>query len=161
MGTALLWCSHGNGPPDPVYTMCFHLIHILCCRHGHSVFYLFVFLHMGVIPACISVNHVHAWWLWRLEDGVRCLGTRVMDSGEAPCGSWEPNCVLWKSSQCSQLRSRLCNLSLFSCWVWLCVFWSCLMCLTVMSSRWTGHFIIKSPSATFFVVVVQSALSGR
>ena len=41
------------------------------------------------------------------EEGVRAAGTRVTDSCELPCEVREQDLVLWKSSQCSQLLSRL------------------------------------------------------
>lgn len=47
---------------------------------------LFLFMYRGILPACMTV---HAWILWRSEEGVRCPGTVVTDSCEPTCGCWE------------------------------------------------------------------------
>lgn len=40
---------------------------------------------------CMSLCHVCAWCPQRLEEGVRALGTEVIDDDEMPCGSLEMN----------------------------------------------------------------------
>jgi hypothetical protein len=39
-------------------------------------------MYMGILPACRSVHHLYAYYLWRPEEGTRCPGTRVKDSCE-------------------------------------------------------------------------------
>jgi E3 ubiquitin-protein ligase NEDD4 len=46
---------------------------------------------MSVLPACMSVHHMHTWCLWRPEEGVGSPGIGVTDSCELPCGCWELN----------------------------------------------------------------------
>ena len=41
---------------------------------------------MNVLPAYMSVYHVHAWCPWRPEEGTGVPGTVVMDSCKLPCG---------------------------------------------------------------------------
>lgn len=45
---------------------------------------------MGILPACMYVNHMHAWGL-QIEEGVGCPGTEVTHDCEPPCGSLELN----------------------------------------------------------------------
>lgn len=52
---------------------------------------LFIFMCMDVLPVCISVYHMHAWCLWRSEEDIISLGTRVIDSCEWPFDCWELN----------------------------------------------------------------------
>lgn len=40
---------------------------------------------MGVLPACVSVHHEHAWCQQKAEEGSRPPGTG--DGCEAPCGA--------------------------------------------------------------------------
>ena len=49
---------------------------------------------MCVLPAYISVYHVHSRYSKRPEDGVGIARTRVTDGFEPPCGFWEWNPVL-------------------------------------------------------------------
>lgn len=37
---------------------------------------------MGVVPACMPVHYMCAWYLRRQEEDIRFLGTRVIDSCE-------------------------------------------------------------------------------
>lgn len=46
---------------------------------------------MSVLPVCMYVYNVQAWCLWRSEEDVRYLITKVMNGSEAPCGLWELN----------------------------------------------------------------------
>lgn len=60
----------------------------------YSVNFLFNlnFMCMGVF--CLYVKplcHLHAWCLWRQEEGVGVPGTAVREGREPPCGSWELN----------------------------------------------------------------------
>jgi hypothetical protein len=50
-----------------------------------------MFLFMGVLPACMSVYHVHAWCPQWLEEGIGSPGTRITDDFELLCGCWELN----------------------------------------------------------------------
>jgi hypothetical protein len=45
---------------------------------------------MSVLPVCMCVHHICAWYPWRPE-GVRFLGPGVIDSCEPPRGCWESN----------------------------------------------------------------------
>lgn len=69
--------------------------------------HLFIYMHIGVLPTCMSVCHVCVWHLQRPEDSIdwrkvenrsccseesiRFPGTRVTGGCELPCGSWESN----------------------------------------------------------------------
>ena len=57
-------------------------------------FYLFTLLHMSILPACMSVHRVHAWYPWNSEEDTRSLGTGVINSWELPCECWELNMAL-------------------------------------------------------------------
>jgi hypothetical protein len=46
---------------------------------------------MCVLPTRMYVQHVCAWYPWRLEEGVRSPGTGVKDACETPHGCWESN----------------------------------------------------------------------
>ena len=46
---------------------------------------------MGVLPACMSVHHKHAWCLQRPEEPARTPGTGVSDGCELAWGCWELN----------------------------------------------------------------------
>lgn len=35
----------------------------------------------GVLPACMFVHHVDAWWPWRPEEGMGSSETEVIDVG--------------------------------------------------------------------------------
>lgn len=41
---------------------------------------------MSVSPACVSEYHLHAWYPWRPEEGIRCPGNGVIDDYKIPCG---------------------------------------------------------------------------
>ena len=45
---------------------------------------------LSVLPACVYVYHVSAWYLQKSEEGIKSPGTGVTDSCK-PCGCWEPN----------------------------------------------------------------------
>lgn len=44
---------------------------------------------MDVLPARVTVHHVHAWYPWGTEKGIRFPGSGVTEGCELPCGSWE------------------------------------------------------------------------
>lgn len=44
---------------------------------------------MSVLPACMYVCHMHAFW--KSEEGVRSPGTWVPDDCEPPWGCWKLN----------------------------------------------------------------------
>ena len=44
-------------------------------------------MYVGILPACVYVHYIHAWWLQR--PGIRFPGTGFKDSWEPPCGCWE------------------------------------------------------------------------
>jgi hypothetical protein len=46
---------------------------------------------MDVLPACMSVHHLHACYLQRPEEDIGFPGLGVTDGCEPPCGYWEPN----------------------------------------------------------------------
>jgi hypothetical protein len=42
--------------------------------------YLFLFyVHTSVLPTCVTMYHLHAWCMWRPEDGTGSPGNRVND----------------------------------------------------------------------------------
>lgn len=51
------------------------------------------FVCMSVLSVCISMPHVHAWWLPRSGVCVASPGTVVTECCELLCGCWRPN--LW------------------------------------------------------------------
>lgn len=57
-------------------------------------------MHMGILMACMSVHHVQAvciWYLWKPEEGIESLGTRVRDGWNSIVGV-EIESMSWKSS---------------------------------------------------------------
>lgn len=44
---------------------------------------------MFVLPACMCVYHVSAWYLWRSEDSIGSSGSRVTSSSKLPQECWE------------------------------------------------------------------------
>ena len=46
---------------------------------------------MSVLPACVSVYHMHAWCSWRPEEDIRSPVSGVMDGCDLPCRHWELN----------------------------------------------------------------------
>jgi hypothetical protein len=61
-----------------------HVLHILC----------FIYLYIWVHCCCLQTHQK------RTSDP-------ITDACEPPCGCWESNSGLWKSSQCSGLLSHL------------------------------------------------------
>ena len=53
--------------------------------------FFFIFTCMGVLPAWMSVHHMHAWCPSRPEEGIRCPGTEVTDCWKQPCVCWDLN----------------------------------------------------------------------
>ena len=47
---------------------------------------LVIIFKVCVMPACVSVHHMYAWLLQRLEEGIRYLVIRVTDGCELPYG---------------------------------------------------------------------------
>jgi hypothetical protein len=43
----------------------------------------FILMCVSVLPAHMSVHPVHGWYPWRSEEGVRVLGTRVVENCDA------------------------------------------------------------------------------
>lgn len=46
---------------------------------------------MYVLPACMSVDHMHAWCLQKPLEGIESSGTGITDVCEPPCRCWELN----------------------------------------------------------------------
>ena len=46
---------------------------------------------MNILHACTYVHHIHAWYLWGSEKGIRFSGTGIIDGIESPCGCWKQN----------------------------------------------------------------------
>jgi hypothetical protein len=44
---------------------------------------------LGVLPACMSVYHVHGWCLQKPEEGIKRFGTGGIGGCEPPHGDWE------------------------------------------------------------------------
>lgn len=61
-----------------------------CCTACHTSFILFYLMHIGVLPACISVLLEWQWYTQRPEEVVRAPGTRVTGY-EPPCESSDSN----------------------------------------------------------------------
>lgn len=40
--------------------------------------------HLNVLPACTHMYHVHAWYQWRAEEGIRSPDAGVKDGCEPP-----------------------------------------------------------------------------
>lgn len=63
----------------------------------------------GVLSACLYVHYVHAWCLWRSEEGIGSPGTGIMDGCETLYGYWgsdqDP-----RSNKCCQTPSLLSSL---------------------------------------------------
>lgn len=39
--------------------------------------YFSIILCMNALPTCVHVHRVHAWCLWKSEEGLRVIGTGV------------------------------------------------------------------------------------
>lgn len=72
--------------------MPFRLLQLLSLEENYTYFkvQLLFFMSMGVLPAWLSVYHVHAWCPPRPEGNAGSPGTRVIGS-RLPFGFWEPN----------------------------------------------------------------------
>lgn len=46
-------------------------VNFVVCQFYKHTYNLFIFMCMDVLRACMSVYHVHAWFPWRPEEGVR------------------------------------------------------------------------------------------
>lgn len=51
----------------------------------------FILLHMNILPACMSVYHMHAWCWQRPEEDIGSPWTGVTGRCELPCGFWVLN----------------------------------------------------------------------
>lgn len=56
--------------------------------------------HVNILPACISVQHLCAWSLWRSKSGIRSPGTPIAGACDPLCRCWKLAPSLCKSSQC-------------------------------------------------------------
>ena len=57
--------------------------------HNYVSVFLNLFLCMGVLYSCMSLDHMHARCLRRAEEGVEFPGTRVTGGCELPWQCWE------------------------------------------------------------------------
>jgi hypothetical protein len=73
----------------------FVLFHLL------KTLFLFYFMCVSILLACMYMYHMFAWYPCRPEEGVGCPGTEVTDGCELPCGYLELNSVPLELSQCS------------------------------------------------------------
>lgn len=48
-------------------------------------------MYMGILLACMSVNHRGSWYSWKQEGSLGFPGTRATDGCEPLSGSWELN----------------------------------------------------------------------
>lgn len=48
-------------------------------------------MYMGILPACMSVNHRGSWYSWKQEGSLGFPGIRATDGCEPLSGSWELN----------------------------------------------------------------------
>lgn len=49
---------------------------------------IFYFMYMNVLLDCMSMYHIHAWFLRRLEERIRSPGTELMDCCEPSRGCY-------------------------------------------------------------------------
>ena len=56
-------------------------------------------MFMGILPIRMSVQHVHAWCLWKPEEGFRSPGAGVI-------GSYEPTTLLFWDSNTGLLQEQ-------------------------------------------------------
>lgn len=49
------------------------------------------FVCMGILSVCMSVHHLCAWYIQRLEEGIAFPGTGVTDGYKLSCGCWDSN----------------------------------------------------------------------
>lgn len=63
-------------------------------------FFVFSFMYMSVLPACIPVHHVRVCCLGSPEEGVRSPRTRVINGCESPCRCSESNPYPLEEQQC-------------------------------------------------------------
>lgn len=46
-------------------------------------------MYMSILPVCMYVFHVHAWYLWKSEEGIGSLYIGVIDGYGPLCECWE------------------------------------------------------------------------
>lgn len=74
-------------------------------RNPSFIFYLFFFLpsffcyFMNVLPLCVSVHHICAWYPQRSKEGTSSPGTGVIIGCETPWRCWELSGFFHKSSR--------------------------------------------------------------
>lgn len=56
---------------------------------------MFLLVRMGVLPACVSMHHSHAWCLSRPEGGFEFPGPGVTNGCEPPHGNrtWDSDAI--------------------------------------------------------------------
>lgn len=65
------------------------LWHMLTLYVLFTNLFIYLFICMSLLAACMYVHYIHAWW--RPEKGVGAPGIEVPNSCIPPCRSWEPN----------------------------------------------------------------------
>ena len=68
-----------------------------------SFLLIFIYKCVSAVPACVSIHHMSARCLQRLEEGLQIFVSHYLDAGNQ---SW----VLWKSNKCFLLLSHLSSL---------------------------------------------------
>jgi hypothetical protein len=74
--------------------VCVHVVRVLLLNCIPNIFCsnsLIYFRYIDVLPACMSMYHVHARYPQRQEESIESLGVETRDSCESPCGCWELN----------------------------------------------------------------------
>lgn len=66
---------------------------------------------MGVLPSCMCVYHLRAWYLQRSEEEIGPFGTGVTEGCKQPCDTRNQTRVLWERSQCPKFLSHLSSTS--------------------------------------------------
>lgn len=56
-----------------------------------------IFVSIGILPACVSADHVCAWCPQEAEKGVRSSETEIIDHCKLKCVFWKSiPCLLWE-----------------------------------------------------------------
>ena len=109
-------------------------------------------MHMGVLPICNSVHHLHAWCLQRPEESIRFTRCGVIDACELTCRCWESNLSQEEHPVILTTEPSLQFQTVFLLMRWvLCIFY-----MLNSYQIYDSQIISPPPYAAFSLLVVSS-----
>lgn len=102
--------------------------------------------------ACVYMDPVCVWYLWRSKEGIGSLGTGVRDGWQPPFGFWEPNLVPLQEQQVILTA----ELSLYLLQRTHEKIHSCSLCLCLSLPPGRGVFIVMIKSSLLEIWVLLS-----